>query len=116
MKSYDGLIKKYPNLYREPIFFECNIGWYDLIEELSSKLDALISKLAMSSYAIQVKEKYGTLRFYLSTETDEMSDLIEIYEKKSSQTCEQCSKEGYHQVVRGWYVTLCKKCLKELTK
>lgn len=61
-------------------------------------------------YVMQIKEKFGTLRFYLSEETDEMSKLIEEAEAKSAETCEVCGapgtpgtlgKNGY------WITTLC---------
>jgi len=62
--------------------------------------------------AIQVKEKYGTLRFYLSHETDKMERLISEAESKTSTTCESCGSEGE---VRndGWVATRCDECYEE---
>jgi hypothetical protein len=61
--------------------------------------------------ASQVKEKYGILRMYLTTGTDEMFDLIDEAEELSSKTCEICGKKG-KLYSDGWCVTRCKKCYK----
>jgi hypothetical protein len=59
--------------------------------------------------ASQVKEKFGTLRFYMISETDEMSKLISEAEAKSAITCEFCGEPGELRNT-GWYITLCDKC------
>jgi hypothetical protein len=65
-------------------------------------------------FAVQVKEKYGTLRFYMSCETDEITDLISDAEALSSQTCESC---GEPAKMRGkfWLEVKCDKCYEERT-
>lgn len=84
--------------------FECADGWYDLIRELSEKMTKVIKKhMENEPYdkdedfpfvATQVKEKFGTLRFYMSSMTDEMEDLIYDAEEKSANTCEICGDSG----------------------
>ena len=59
--------------------------------------------------ATQVKEKYGTLRFYMSFETEEIQRLIATAEALSAQTCEQCGAVG-RQRNGGWIKTLCDSC------
>lgn len=112
----EKIVKDNPNLYKYPIYFECEDGWLDIIEELSKKLEDLIielkskdSKSCVSCWATQVKEKYGTLHFYLATETDKMSALIAQAEQKSSKTCEICGKQGELNNRNHWYSTLCKE-------
>ena len=63
------LVKKYPNLYKQyggditktcmGWGFECDDGWFKLIDGLSAKLQPY------GIEAGQVKEKLGGLRFYL---------------------------------------------------
>lgn len=62
--------------------------------------------------ASQVKEKFGTLRFYLTSGTDEMYDLIHEAEAKSATTCEDCGTPGKRRG-GGWILTLCDQCAKE---
>lgn len=62
--------------------------------------------------AAQVKEKFGTLSFYMTTGTDEIYDLIAEAEKKSAVTCEVCGEPG--ELRRGgWLKTLCDKHAEE---
>ena len=59
--------------------------------------------------AEQVKEKFGGLRFYMSSETDEMTKLIDEAEKECNNTCETCG-EPATCTMRGWVKRVCKKC------
>jgi len=65
--------------------------------------------------ASQVKEKFGTLRFYGNNFTDEMDKLVDAAERKSAKTCEYCGKPG-KQRNGGWVRTLCNTCNKTLDK
>lgn len=111
------LVNKYPKLYEDyggSIYetcmgrgFECGDGWYDIIDELSAKLEPLNVK------AEQVKEKFGGLRFYVSGRDgklpDETYDYIQQAEDKSGETCEVCGKPGKKHG-ESWIVTRCDKC------
>jgi hypothetical protein len=61
--------------------------------------------------ASQVKEKYGTLRFYMTSGTDEMYAITDKAERQSSVTCEFCGKPGKLRG-RGWLYTRCAPCWK----
>lgn len=107
------LCKAFPLLYRDRFGdmrstcmvwgFECGDGWFDLLYDLSEKLEALIRKMkeehpdieeAYLPAASQVKEKFGALRFYMTCSSDEMDALISKAEDRSERTCEICGKEG----------------------
>jgi len=62
--------------------------------------------------ASQVKEKFGTLRFYMDGATDEMYDAINEAERLSATTCESCGLPG-KVIGGGWIRVLCDKCNKE---
>jgi hypothetical protein len=82
-------------------------GWYDLIYRLSVKLEPL------GVVATQVKEKLGTLRFYVSNVdqgvADEAYAAIAEAEKESAVTCERCGRGGRTRF-NGWVRTLCDSC------
>jgi len=93
-------------------------GWFDLIYNLSEKLEAINNKLPEGSTKIeasQVKEKFGTLRFYTngvpSEVFDEARKLIGEAEDLSAITCEYCGKPG-KQRGDGWARTRCEDCNK----
>jgi len=54
----------------------------------------------------QVKEKFGTLRFYYSGGDDYISGLVSMAESMSGVTCETCGKPGT-QTSGGWIKTVC---------
>ncbi len=130
----EKLVKEFPLLYadrnasiRETAMcwgFECGDGWFDIIWDLSSKIEPLIqayiddndNALCKSSHprASQVKEKFGGLRFYMTDCTDEMRSLIDHTEDLSYSTCETCGQPG---TVRrtGWISILCDACNEKKT-
>jgi len=54
----------------------------------------------------QVKEKFGTLRFYYSGGDEYISGLVSMAESMSGVTCEECGKPGT-QTGGGWIKTVC---------
>ena len=92
-------------------YFPTGEGWRPLIEKLVDDIIKIDKKVVVS----QVKEKFGTLRFYIYGGNDEVHDLIYKAEIKSETTCEQCGKRGKLRG-KGWLVTLCDKHWKEYKK
>lgn len=89
--------------------FECGDGWVELLVDLCEKIQVRLNEMGSESkeiVALQVKEKYGTLRFYLSTYDEAIEAFIKEAERKSSCICEQCGRPGS---VRGkfWLYTAC---------
>ena len=120
------LVKAFPLLYDDrdaPMQstamcwgFACSDGWFDIIWDLSSKLEPLIQKCIdeeqdteLYPKAFQVKEKFGGLRFYMTCGSREIFDLIEEAEILSYKTCEECGKPGEERD-GGWIHTLCDDC------
>lgn len=117
-ENENKLVNKYwiyserEGLYPFPMFgFECGDGWFNLIDELSSKICKMIEDnhpdLKETFMVTQVKEKYGTLSFYVSSAYDDIFDLIDEYESLSAHICESCGKAGELRNHGGWYITLC---------
>jgi hypothetical protein len=79
-------------------------GWYSLITEL----DAAIAALRPDYVIYQVKEKYGTLRYYCSWDGDKsVRELIAGAEALSRVTCERCGAPGQLGEAEGWWRTAC---------
>ena len=57
----------------------------------------------------QVKEKFGTLRFYYSGGDDEISGMVRMAESMSGVTCEECGNPGERRG-GGWVHTYCEPC------
>lgn len=120
------LVEKYPKLFsgygappdKSPMAFgfECDDGWFDLLDSLCAQLTMLKPGAEdgepLPLTALQVKEKYGTLRFYLGACTDEALTLVDFAEAMSAKICEACGNRGR---TRGttWLKTLCDVCARE---
>lgn len=83
-------------------------GWAKLLAELHAKLTWLAEAQGCKFRVDQIKEKFGTLRFYASC-TDIMQDCISAAEQRSSRICEGCGDYGTLRK-KGWFKTLCNKC------
>lgn len=90
--------------------FECEDGWEPLLRRLSARLERLIEAQPEDERAAasQVKEKFGTLRFYLDGGTDEMYVAIREAEVESAVTCETCGAPGKLRGP-GWFIVACEE-------
>jgi hypothetical protein len=123
------LVEKYPQILRDyggdktktcmHWGMECDDGWYNLLDELLEKLKFISEHSGVQVVADQIKEKFGTLRFYYTTIIktdlnvsncieDIINDLIFCAEHKSKYTCEKTGKEGVLCSRLGWLKVLSK--------
>lgn len=91
-------------------------GWMPLVRALDKKL----TKLIPGYEVLQVKEKFGGLRYYIEIPNyeyprdeklyDKVYDLIGEYEKVSFETCMICGEKGTTDTWgRYWVLALCEK-------
>lgn len=85
-------------------------GWFDLIEDLHH---ALLS-LCPGYQVVQIKEKFGSLRFYADITNSYPTPVqtvfyqtINQYEVMSSKICEECGAAGMLREDLSWMRTLC---------
>jgi hypothetical protein len=106
LESIGGLIIGYrtdlPPVTNTSLFW-CGTGWNQLIKDLIEDLIAL----GWDRHVIQVKEKFGGLRFYIDYGSDEMYNRISKAENDSYTICEETGKTGELRTDIGWMRTLC---------
>jgi hypothetical protein len=97
-------------------WIDCDAGWYAILVDLDAKL----SRLDPDYTVLQIKEKFGTLRFYCTTQAADndarvrFDELVHRAERESAATCERCGRPGVLSSTRGgWYKTLCGRCADE---
>jgi hypothetical protein len=77
-----------------PRGFECGDGWFGILWWLCMDLEPLVTELERETgerfEVLQVKEKLGTLRFYVSLHTHPIDGRIEKAQVESADTCEVC--------------------------
>lgn len=112
--------------------FECGDGWYNIINQLCANIQHHIDwsyknnawdlkwneehpdeqrpvrEIVPQVIAVQVKEKFGTLRFYYDGGDDEIHGMARMAEAMSAVMCEECGAPG-RQRGGGWVRTLCDK-------
>jgi hypothetical protein len=116
------LHEKYPCIFNQELWVECNQGWYDLIDKLSSDISAFCETLS-TKYSekplmnvVQIKEKFGGLRYYVDYNVDReditpVETLIRDAENKSYDMCEDCGAAGERCAPsKYWMKTLCHIC------
>ena len=62
---------------------------------------------------VQVKEKFGRLRWYSNWTTDPLEDTISYYEDLSWHTCIRCGKRSKYYTT-GWIAPYCEDCAKAI--
>lgn len=112
-------ISHYPKTFKSLKSIDCDEGWFSLLNSLAvvieSEIDQLPSELQDDFHAVQIKEKFGALRFYMSRTTPVMSGAIAMAEHMSCFVCEECGNLGQLYTV-GWAKTLCDKHYKKRQK
>lgn len=113
------MAKTFPELYkhrakRSP--FECagfaiGKGWRQLIFNLSDDIDTYCFCYDVKYPTIlQVKEKFGGLRFYIGGGDEYINGLVSKAEKASFEICEYCGSRDDVKQTGNWIKTLCWVC------
>jgi len=106
---------RYPEIFREHTLptdrtcmcwgLECGDGWFTLLDTLCKALQHIYHERALQTVAEQVKEKYGTLRFYYRVEPDMRYLSPTDQEDDFMLTHEFSSKTGWALVAPNTYRT-----------
>ena len=112
------LIEQFPNLFSRSVYVECGDGWYELLHDCCTAINKEVEQLRLtddefdgSVFSVtQIKEKYGTLRFYMGPTNENMDKAITEAERLSAVTCEKCGKLGASLRGRSWLYTSCSEC------
>jgi len=98
-------IKKWIEYHKE--YFPVSEGWRSLVTKLCKDIIDIDNTIEV----VQVKEKFGGLRFYIYGGNDKVYELIKKAEAESLTICENCgSKENVSTKGDYWLLTLCDKC------
>jgi hypothetical protein len=113
------LIEAHARLFRPPAehceaaqgYPECDEGWHDLLERACVRIENALDN-GDAFKVVQIKEKYGTLRFYWDGKLSEdakakVEEAIALAEARSACTCEVCGAVGRLYNRGGWFATAC---------
>lgn len=121
----EEMIEKYPHVFARKAHnlqpfsmfgIECGKGWYPILNQLFACINNHLrwvnrnkSEEAKLVFTLtQVKEKYGTLRFYYDGGDAVIDGMERMAEAMSAVTCETCGNPGK---MRGntWFYTACEE-------
>lgn len=109
------LFPKNPRIPVSIFGFECGDGWFDLLKDCISGVSKIRKDQDLEVKVFQIKEKFGTLQFYMDGSTKEMDRIIDQAQAKSSLTCEKCSRAAKTTRIKGWCLTHCEQCLQNIS-
>lgn len=134
----NNLCEKFPKIFRDRYSdmtttamcwgFEHGDGWYEILRRGCALIqghidwrDKIIAGLKSNNprgvpipesipqvVAVQVKEKFGTLRFYYDGGDEFVHGVVSMMEAMSAVTCEVCGKPGSSNN-EGWITTTCEE-------
>ena len=126
----DKLRAKYPSLFANRCEISVDEGWFSILDALCSgivhhlqhnknvidfakrkhatepTITSSIPDLIPDVQIVQIKEKFGTLRFYFHDGDDYIRGAAAFAEDMSALTCEVCGHPGKARG-GGWIKTLC---------
>lgn len=121
------MCQKYPKIFanrhgnpKETLMcwgFECGDGWYNLLDHLCLNIQHHIDwqvkqgKEIKQVVAVQVKEKFGSLRFYVDGGDDYTRGMISLAESLSATMCEGCGIPSKVKNNNGWMSNICPVCV-----
>lgn len=112
------LIEAHPGLFHPPAgapeaaegYPNCEEGWRDLLERACDRIEEALEGGVFR--VLQVKEKFGTLRFYWDGDMSDaakakVDEAIALATARSACTCEICGAGGRLYNRGGWLATAC---------
>jgi hypothetical protein len=94
-------------LHHPPYVMRASVGpgWADM---LHAALEWIYGERPAHDWkASDIKEKFGTLRFYHYAQDHWISSILEAAEHISGFVCEDCGAPGHNAAVGGWWRTRC---------
>jgi hypothetical protein len=97
LDMWDGIVDKHPEILMTSGYYQgekvpmtpgTGIGWYSLIDQLCTRLEATPKPWPMCS-DIKV-DRGGQLCFYVDSATDDQYEIIEMAESLCHEICQGC--------------------------
>ena len=125
--NYEELLTRYPILFSKFSYFECNNGWFYIINDASFELEQINRSFSNPEYkvvAFQIKDKFGSLRYYVEFSDALVEDepvynkvsnkvytILQKVENLSSKVCQSCAGElSVRNSTKGYKEVYCEKC------
>jgi len=107
--------------------FDIGKGWYETLADLCEMLFYIKRRTGIGVNFVQIKEKYGSGRFYYDIITsklykkltkreakmwqDMISEIVSRAEERVYYICAECGKDYFDKISTGWIYDKCGDCL-----
>ena len=97
---------------------ECGDGWKRLYLPITKYIENYNNEHEDKKIEIlQIKEKFGGLRYYCNFYTEELREMIDKAEEESFNVCEICGKHiDKPIIVNHWIYAECRECYEKCTQ
>jgi hypothetical protein len=85
-------------------------GWKQLVDV------CVAEAVRTNARIVQVKEKFGALRFYYDNGDADLDQAVNAAETLSGFICETCGAPGIAHTHRGWIKIRCPACIQAIEK
>ena len=113
--TLETLSTKYPKILASLRYgsIECGDGWGDLLDVLCGSIQSYIDTHDQIPQveALQIKEKFGGLRFYCNGGNEYINGMIRLAEELSYKICDVCGNKGEPNIA-SYISTRCKEHIK----
>ena len=107
-ESVEKFKKDFPLMFQHECYFDCGDGWFDILYIMCHTIQSHINfKECPQVEVVQIKEKFGTLRFYYVGGDKFCEGVVRMGESISACVCETCGNAGSLRNNGGWVKTLC---------
>lgn len=98
--------------FNRDLDLECGDGWKEILKPIFAYIDDYNKTCDDDNHIniLQIKSKFGGLRFYTDKKTDKLRELIDKAENEALVTCEICGSKENIGVTLGWITTCCLDC------
>jgi len=88
-------------------------GWVPIVRKLCEDVEEIDVGIDVH----QIKEKFGSIRFYYTTlsSREDINELIKDAQSQAKRTCQRCGEPGEDRSVNNWITVLCNDCYKDST-
>jgi hypothetical protein len=123
----EQLIVKYPKIFKQyegnpgmVNWLDLPSGWVPIIDMLCNSIQNYVDNFVRYTKdgqyrpqqvtCVQMKEKFGGLRFYTDGNDEHVDGMIYMAEVMAYNTCQDCSSQEDIGRTQGWITTLCRNC------
>ncbi|RYH53080.1 MAG: hypothetical protein EON54_13980 [Alcaligenaceae bacterium] len=110
----EQLRSKYQYMFTGPnIGLDMYEGWTSILEQACAEIDAILGERRQGFHFSQIKEKYGSARYYFDADTvdsealQRIQALLDHAESATETACMLCGRPATIEKYGGWFLCLC---------